>query len=71
MRKHIFYKDPVSSGAVLNKNMGNRADKLTILDNRRPAQGHVNTGVKDFSRFLKKKLAFVENSTLSSTFDLT
>ena len=54
MLKHIFDKYPVSSGGVLDQYMSYRPDKLSVLNYRAAAQGHVNTGVKDFSRFLEK-----------------
>ena len=41
MLQHVFYKYPVSSGAVLDKNVGDGADDLPVLDDGAAAQGPV------------------------------
>ena len=56
MLQHILDKDSVSSGAVLHQNMGDGPDELSVLNDGAAAQEHVNNGVKDFSRFLKKNI---------------
>ena len=54
MFQHILNKYPIPLRAVLYQHMGDCADKSAVLDNGASAQGHVNTGVKDFSGFLEK-----------------
>ncbi len=54
MPEHILNKDSVASGGILHQHMGHGAHEFAVLNDRSAAHGHVNTGVKDFSRFLEK-----------------
>ncbi len=55
--QHILNKNPIPPAGILHQHMGDGADQVMILDNGCAAQGHVNTGVKDFSRFLEKMIS--------------
>lgn len=54
MLQHILNKYPIPLFAVLDQHMGDSPDESAVLYDGASAQGHVNTGVKDFSRFLEK-----------------
>ena len=57
MPQHVFNKDSIAALTVLDKDVGDCADDFPVLDDRAAGQEHVNTGVKDFSRFLKKMIS--------------
>lgn len=43
MLQHVFNKDSISSGAVLDEDVGDCADELTVLDNGAAAHSLDNT----------------------------
>ena len=62
--QHIFDKNAVTPGAVLHQDMCDRADEFAVLDDGAAAQGLVNNGVKDFSRFMKKNICMCRKNQI-------
>ncbi len=49
--KHIFRKNTVAHGGIVDENMGHGADELAVLNDGGAAHNGVNIGTTDFLRF--------------------
>ena len=56
--QHIFDENAVTRGGVVDQHVGDGADEVTVLDDRRAGHADVKYGTKEFCVFLRFLFVF-------------